>query len=81
MWYEIARQMPTLADQYLRTVGLARASQAQHTAQTLGVFAVGMLIGAGIGLLFAPSSGQELRERVRNELARVSEEDEPVASH
>jgi hypothetical protein len=80
MWNEIARQMPGLADQYLRSVGLARAGQ-QHTAQTVTVFALGMLIGAGIGLLFAPSSGQELRERVRSELARASEEDEPVASH
>lgn len=80
MWYEIARQVPSLADQYLRTVGLTRASQTQHAAQTVAVFTLGMAIGAGVALLFAPSSGRELRERVRNELAR-SEPDEAVQSH
>lgn len=82
MWYEIARQVPSMADQYLRSVGLARASQAQHTTQTLAVFALGMAVGAGLGLLFAPSSGVELRERVRNELAHASDSDEEsVHSH
>jgi gas vesicle protein len=43
----------------LNTIGLE--SQSSHFVSSTALFGIGVLVGAGIGLLFAPRSGQELR--------------------
>lgn len=35
----------------------------------VGIFAVGVLVGAGIGLLFAPKTGTQLREDLGNRMS------------
>lgn len=42
----------------------------QHTAN-LASFLKGALVGAAVGLFFAPGPGQELRRRVKDELDRL----------
>lgn len=81
MWYEIARRVPW--DDTLRSIGLMRASQASNGAQTFGAFALGVLVGAGLGMLFAPAPGAELRERMRREMERQQEsmQGESMQSH
>jgi gas vesicle protein len=37
---------------------------------TLGTFALGALVGAGVGLLSAPRPGQELRNKLRKRFNR-----------
>ncbi len=37
---------------------------------TLGAFSVGLLVGAGLGLLMAPKPGAELRDDLRDRLQR-----------
>jgi|SRR5277367_230924 len=56
----------------LGTLGLARKGSADWVAPTVGGFVVGALIGAGLGLLLAPQSGEKLRKslRVRAEEAK-----------
>jgi hypothetical protein len=53
----------------------AKGSFADRFAGTLGEFALGALVGAAAALLFAPSSGREMRhtlfERVRNYRQRM----------
>jgi hypothetical protein len=47
--------------QLRQTVGL-EPSFTDYIAPAVGLVAVGMLAGAGVALLFAPSSGKKLRE-------------------
>jgi hypothetical protein len=37
----------------------------------LGVFGVGCLVGAGLGLLFAPQAGSDLRQNIRQKLTKA----------
>ena len=37
----------------------------------IGAFLLGALVGAGIALLFAPSSGQETQRRIREQAGRL----------
>jgi gas vesicle protein len=40
----------------------------------LGTFALGALVGAGVGLLSAPKPGRELRSKLRKQLGRYQDE-------
>jgi hypothetical protein len=53
-------------DDLLRMVGLqTKRSVAEWMLPSIGLFALGMLVGAGVALLVAPKSGRELREQWR----------------
>jgi len=49
------------AESVLEALGLQRRSSADLVAPLAGALILGGLIGAGIALLFAPTSGEELR--------------------
>ena len=49
---------------------MSRNESRPVTATTVGI-AVGLLVGAGIALLFAPHEGWESRRRLRSHLRRV----------
>jgi hypothetical protein len=48
-------------DDMLARIGLEERSPASDWAGGLGLFALGMLVGAGMGILFAPRRGDEVR--------------------
>jgi hypothetical protein len=48
-------------DEVLERLGLERRTPAGDFFTGLGLFAVGMLVGAGLGLMFAPKRGDEMR--------------------
>jgi len=48
--------------QLRRSVGLEPVGFTDYIAPAVGLLAVGMLAGAGVALLFAPTSGKKLRE-------------------
>jgi hypothetical protein len=53
------------ADDVLGLIGLARRhGSAERTLSAIGLIAVGAAVGAGVALVFAPSSGQQLRARI-----------------
>lgn len=57
------------ANDILRSVGLERRrSTMDAVLPALGWVGVGTVIGAGVALLLAPSSGKELRERVSQQI-------------
>jgi hypothetical protein len=59
----------------LNLIGLqTRQTAADWILPTLGIFGVGVLVGAGIGLLLAPKPGRELREELRNRLQGTADE-------
>ncbi len=56
-------------DALLDYLGLeTKRTTSDYLIGTVGVFGVGMLVGAGIGLLFAPKSGNELRQNLRERI-------------
>jgi len=69
-------------DDILEMMGLqTKSSTTAWLAGTLGTFGVGLLVGAGLGLLLAPKPGRELRDDLRDRLRRVpSDADDAVAA-
>lgn len=56
------------ADQVLGKIGLSRR---RTPLVSLGVFATGLALGAGLGLLFAPRSGRKTRRFMRDQLRKA----------
>jgi hypothetical protein len=48
-------------DMLLRRMGLEERTPAGDFFTGLGLFSVGVLVGAGLGLMFAPKRGEEIR--------------------
>ena len=48
-------------DELLRRVGLETHTPTSDFFTGLGLFAVGVLVGAGLGLMFAPKRGEDMR--------------------
>lgn len=69
-------------DDLLGLLGLeTKSSTGAWLASALGTFGVGLLVGAGIGLMLAPKPGRELREDLRDRLRRAPEAlDEAVSA-
>jgi hypothetical protein len=58
----------------LHLLGLARRRSAMGMVlPAVGLLAVGAILGAGLGLVFAPSSGRRLREDVGGRLDQIKE--------
>ncbi len=58
-------------DDVLAMLGLeTKQSTAGMLLGALGTFGIGLVVGAGIGLLLAPKPGRELRENLKERLSR-----------
>lgn len=56
-------------DEILKLVGLqTRSSATDFMLPSMGIFAVGVLVGVGVGLLLAPKPGRELRDELRESI-------------
>lgn len=61
---DVTKNLPS-ADEVLRAIGLQRArSGSGEMLGGVAVFGAGLLVGAGLALLFAPGSGAEIREQL-----------------
>lgn len=49
-------------DSILRRVGLEERTPTGDFFTGLGLFSIGLLVGAGLGLMFAPKRGDEMRQ-------------------
>jgi hypothetical protein len=64
-------------DDVLSALGLqTRRSTGDYLLPALGIFGVGLLVGAGIGLLFAPKAGYDLRQQIGSRIRRRRAVDE-----
>lgn len=53
-------------DMLLRRVGLEEHTPTSDFFTGLGLFSVGVLVGAGLGLLFAPRRGEDVRAMMQD---------------
>jgi hypothetical protein len=60
-------------DDLLELVGLQRAGTNDWIAPALTALGVGLLVGAGLGLLLAPKPGVDLRQDLRERLREAKE--------
>lgn len=57
----------------LSALGLAtKRSSSQRLVSTLGLFGLGAIVGAGVALLLAPSSGEDLRGDLGRRIRRFN---------
>jgi len=79
---DFMRNLPS-TDDIIRALGL-RSYQQTNYMSGWALFGAGILVGAGLALLFAPTSGRELRdelgERAQQARERVSEVAEQATS-
>lgn len=69
-------------DDLLNLIGLeTRRGPSDWLLPTLGAFSVGMLVGAGIGLMLAPKPGNELLSDIRNRLPRGQDTQQGVGAN
>ena len=62
---KINETLPTTGEDILDALGLERRrSTAEKVLPVIGVFAAGLLVGAGLSLLLSPRSGPEIREQI-----------------
>lgn len=65
-------------EEMLNRLGLEEHTPTGDFFTGLGLFAVGVLVGAGLGIMFAPKPGAEIREQlsetIRNRGGRAAEE-------
>lgn len=76
---DVVKNLPS-TDEILRAVGLQRARGGSELLGGVAVFGAGMLVGAGLALLFAPSSGAEMREQLGTRLEDAKEKIGSAAS-
>lgn len=65
-------------DALLRQLGLEERSPGSDFFTGMGLFSIGVLVGAGLGLLFAPKRGEDMRAMVtdawrKRDASRVAE--------
>jgi len=62
-------------DDVLEALGLEKRTSPWVSALgTVGIFALGCLVGASIGLAFAPKSGEDFRTELGEKMRRKAEE-------
>lgn len=60
-------------DDFLGALGLqSRRSAAVYILPAIGMFGVGLLAGAGLGLMFAPRTGREMRRELGTRVQDVT---------
>ena len=65
--------LPT-KDDLAQTIGLqTRPSASSDLFAAFGVFGAGLLLGAGLALLFAPTSGPQLRNDIASKVNELGE--------
>ena len=69
---DLTENLPSGED-IAQALGLTTRSRGSDVFSGLGLFAAGILVGAGLALLFAPTSGDELREDLGERVSSLRE--------
>lgn len=76
MWSNLRKHIPDVdKEDLLDLVGLeSRRSAGDKIVPALAIFGAGLLVGAGLGLLFAQKPGKKLRNDLRERINKGAEE-------
>ncbi|PZR09855.1 MAG: hypothetical protein DI536_21205 [Archangium gephyra] len=76
MWRKLQKHIPDVdKDDVLDLIGLeSRRSTGDKLVPALAIFGAGVLVGAGLGLLFAQKPGKKLRGELRERINKGAEE-------
>jgi hypothetical protein len=70
---DILAALPSKGD-IANAIGLeARASATGDMLTAFGIFGTGMILGAGLALLFAPKAGHEIRHDIAEKVGEIGE--------
>lgn len=70
---DILQALPSKED-IVSAVGLeARSSATGDMLTAFGIFGTGMILGAGLALLFAPKAGHEIRHDIAEKVGEIGE--------
>ena len=70
---DILAALPSKAD-FASAVGFeARPSAAGEVLAAFGIFGAGMILGAGLALLFAPKPGTEIRHDIAGKVGEIGD--------
>jgi hypothetical protein len=70
---DILAALPSKED-IAKAVGLeARSSATGEMLTAFGIFGTGMILGAGLALLFAPKAGHEIRQDIAAKVGEIGE--------
>jgi hypothetical protein len=70
---DILQALPSKED-IASAVGLqARSSTTGNMLTAFGIFGTGMILGAGLALLFAPKAGHEIRHDIAEKVGEIGE--------
>lgn len=67
---DLVNQFPRSSD-LLAMLGLERRNPSETVVSAFAVFGLGVAIGAALGLLLAPKSGEDIREELGQQMSRV----------
>ncbi len=71
---DILQALPSKED-IASAVGLeARSSATGDMLTAFGIFGTGMILGAGLALLFAPKAGHEIRHDIAEKVGEIGEQ-------
>jgi hypothetical protein len=65
---DAAREAMPNRDQLIRALG---GKPADDVASSFGIFAAGIVLGAGLAVLFAPKPGSEIREAIGEKISSL----------
>jgi hypothetical protein len=78
---EFTHSLPS-AEELIRALGLhARRGNHGDIVPSLALFGAGLLVGAGLALLFAPTSGRELRDELGERAAELRDRASGAVEH
>lgn len=80
MMKELAGNLPS-SDEIIRALGLHARHSHNDVMPSVALFGAGILVGAGLALLFAPTTGRELRSEISSKANDLAERVTTSAEH
>ena len=72
MMKELAGNLPS-SEEIIRALGLQTRRAQGDVMPSIALFGAGILVGAGLALLFAPTTGRELRDELGSKASNLAD--------